>query len=105
LEVDDVLVDGDRVAVRLSIQGNDRPAFLGLPLRGSLAPWAPDGILRATNGQIVEVQAAGDLPTVVELLGRTALEALPPAPYWLGLVCLSLEPSRAITDRPRGGER
>ena len=38
LQVDDVLVDGDRVAARLTIQGNDRPELLGLPLQGDLAP-------------------------------------------------------------------
>ena len=91
-----MLVDGDRVAVRLSIQGNDRPVFLGLPLRGNLAPWAQVDFLRVADGQIVEMQAAGDLPTLVEPLGRTALETVPPAPYRLGLVRLTLEPSTAI---------
>jgi len=103
LEVDDVLVDGDRVAARLSIQGNDRPEFLGLPLRGNLAPWPQVDFLRVVDGQIVEVQAAGDLPTLVEPLGRTALEDLPPAPYRLGLVRLSLEPSTAMTELSAAG--
>ena len=103
LEVHDVLVDGDRVAVRLSIQGNDRPVFLGLPLRGNLVPWAQVDFLRVTDGRIVEVQAAGDLPTLVEPLGRTALDALPPAPYRLGLVRLTLEPSTAITGLSAAG--
>jgi predicted ester cyclase len=103
LEVDDVLVDGDRVAARLSIQGNDRPAFLGLPLRGNLAPWAPFELLRVADGQIVEVQAAGEPPTIVEPLGRTALEALPPAPYRLGLVRLTLEPNTALTELSAAG--
>ena len=92
-----MLVDGDRVAVRLSIHGNDRPVFLGLPLRGNLAPWAQVDFLRVADGQIVEVQAAGDLPTLVEPLGHTALEAVAPAPYRLGLVRLTLQPGRAIS--------
>jgi predicted ester cyclase len=103
LEVDDVLVDGDRVAVRLSIQGNDRPAFLGLPLRGNLAPWPPVDFLRVADGQIVEMQAVGDLPTLVEPLMRTTLEALPPAPYRLGLVRLTLAPDRAMTGLSAAG--
>ena len=103
LQVDDVLADGDRVAVRLSIQGNDRPVFLGLPLHGTLAPWSQVDFLRIADGRIVEVQAAGDLPTFVEPLGQTALEALPPAPYRLGLVRLSLEPSTAITELSAAG--
>jgi hypothetical protein len=49
------------------------------------------------------VQAAGDLPILVEPLGRTALEALPPAPYRLGLVRLTLEPSTAITELSAAG--
>ena len=97
LEVDDVLVDVDRVAVHLSIQGNDRPAFLGLPLRGNLAPWSPVDFLRVADGQIVEMQAVGDLPTLVEPLMGTSLGALPPAPYRLGLVRLTLEPNSAMT--------
>ena len=98
-----MLVDGDRVAARLSLEGNDRPAFLGLPLRGNLAPWAPVDFLRVADGQIVEVQAAGDLPTLVEPLMRTALEALPPAPYRLGLVRLTLEPGTAIAELSAAG--
>jgi predicted ester cyclase len=96
LAIDDVLVDEDRVAVHLSIQGNDRPVFLGLPLRGNLAPWAQVDLLRVADGQIVEMQGAGERPTLVEPLGRTTLEAVPPAPYRLGLVRLTVEPSTAI---------
>jgi predicted ester cyclase len=103
LEVHDVLVDGDRVAVRLSIQGNDRPVFLGLPLRGNLVPWAQVDFLRVADGRIVEVRAAGDLPTLVEPLGRTALDALPPAPFRLGFVRLTLEPSTALTELSAAG--
>jgi predicted ester cyclase len=103
LQVDDLLVDGDRVAARLSIQGNDRPAFLGLPLRGNLTPWPQGEFLRIIDGQIVEVRAAGDLPALVEPLGHTALEALPPAPYRLGLVRLSIEPGTAITELSAAG--
>ena len=103
LQVDDVLVDGDRVAARLSIQGNDRPVILGLPLRGNLTPWGSVDFLRVRDGQVVEAQTAGDLPTLIEPLGRTALEAVPPVPYRLGLVRLTLDPSRAITDLSAGG--
>jgi predicted ester cyclase len=103
LQVDDVLVAGDQVAVRLSIQGNDRPVFLGLPLRGNFTPWAQVDFLRVADGQVIEVQSAADLPTFVEPLGRTALEALPPAPYRLGLVRLTLAPSTAITELSAAG--
>jgi len=98
LQVDDVLVDGDRVAARLSLQGNDRPALLGLPLQGDLAPWGPVDFLRVDDGQIVEVHPAGDLPSLVEPLGRTTPETVPAAPYRLGLVRLTLEPSAALPE-------
>ncbi len=98
LQVDDLLVDGDRVAVHLSLQGNERPVLLGLPLEGDLAPWGPVDFLRVDDGQIVEVQPAGDLPSLVEPLGRMTLETVPAAPYRLGLVRLTLEPSAAITE-------
>jgi quercetin dioxygenase-like cupin family protein/predicted ester cyclase len=96
LQVDDVLVDGSRVAARLSIQGHDRPALLGLPLQGDLAPWGPVDFLRIDGGQVVEVLPAGALPSLVEPLGRTARESVPAAPYRIGLVRLTLEPRTAI---------
>ena len=37
LQVDDMLVDGDRIVARLSVQTNNRPAFLGLALQGACA--------------------------------------------------------------------
>jgi hypothetical protein len=103
LQVDDVLVDGDRVAARLSIKGNDHSVLLGLPLQGDLAPWAPVDFLRVDGGQIVEMQPGGDLPTLVEPLGRTVLETVPAAPFRLGLVRLTLEPSTAIPALSAGG--
>ncbi len=103
LRVDDVFVDEDRVVARLSILGNDRPAYLGLPLRGALAPWSQVDFLRVADGQVAEVQTVGDLPTLVEPLARTALETAPPAPYRLGLVRLTLEPSAALTELSAGG--
>jgi predicted ester cyclase len=103
VQLDDVLVDGDQVVARLSVQGNDRPAFLGLALQGALAPWESVDFLRLTDGLIDEVQPAGDLPTLVEPLGRTALETVPTAPYRLGLVRLTLGPSAAITELSAGG--
>ena len=103
LQVDDMLVDRDRIVARLSVQTNNRPAFLGLALQGALAPWAPVDFLRVADGQIVEVQPAGDLPTLVEPLARTALETVPAAPYRLGLVRLTLEPSAALPALSAGG--
>jgi predicted ester cyclase len=103
LRVDDLLVDGDQVVARLSIQDNDRPAYLGLPLQGALAPWAPADFLRVAGGQIVAVRPAGDLPTLVEPLERMPLETLPSVPYRLGLIRLTLEPSTAIADLSAGG--
>ena len=98
LGVDEVLVDGDRVAARISLQGNDRPVFLGLPLQDDLAPWGPVDFLRVDDGQVVEVQLADGPPTLVETLGRTVVEGVPVAPYRLGLVRLTLEPSAAIPE-------
>ena len=98
LEVDEVLVDGDRIAARLSVEGNDRPAFLGLPLRGDLAPWGQVDFLRVDDSQIVEVRRGDDLPALVEPLGRTTLDRVPTAPYRLGLVRLTLEPDSAIPE-------
>jgi predicted ester cyclase len=102
LRVDDVLVDGDRVVARLSIQTSDRPALLGLPLHGTLAPWAPVDFLRVADGRIVELQPARDL-ALVESLGRATLESVPPAPYRLGLVRLNLQPGTTIPDLSAGG--
>jgi mannose-6-phosphate isomerase-like protein (cupin superfamily) len=98
LQVDDLLVDGDRVAAHLSLQGNERPLLLGLPLQGDLVPWGPVDFLRVDDGRIVEVQPAGHLPSLVEPLGRTTLETVPAAPYRLGIVRLTMEPGAVITE-------
>ena len=50
------------------------------------------------------MQPAGDLPSLVEPLGRTTLDVgSDPAPYRLGLVRLTLESSAAITELSAAG--
>jgi hypothetical protein len=99
LTVNEVLVDGDRVAVRLSVQGHDRFEFLGLPLEGALALWGPIDLLRIADGRVVAVEPAAGPPALIEPLLRADVDILPPAPYRLGLLRLTLKPGAAIARR------
>lgn len=52
--IDDVLADGDRVAVRLSAQGTQKGVFQGIPPTGKQASWGEMHIGRIQDGKIVE---------------------------------------------------
>jgi steroid delta-isomerase-like uncharacterized protein len=52
--IDDVLADGDRVAVRLTAQGTQQGEFNGIPPTGKRATWGEMHIGRIKDGAIVE---------------------------------------------------
>jgi predicted ester cyclase len=95
LAVDEVLVDGDQVAVRLTVQGEDQSRFLGLPLVGALAPWGSVDLLRIAHGRIVAMQPAVETPVIEPLLKMDG-DRLPLTPYRLGLVRLTLHPGATM---------
>jgi ketosteroid isomerase-like protein len=74
--VDDVLVDGDMVAVRYTINGTLDPAPFGLP--GEPRPVAIGGVhlMRIADGQVVENWDYSEFPEVL-LEGAAPTEATP----------------------------
>jgi steroid delta-isomerase-like uncharacterized protein len=52
--IDDVLADGDKVAVRLTAQGTQTGEFMGMPASGKHAKWTEMHIGRIANGAIAE---------------------------------------------------
>ena len=52
--VDDLIAEGDRVVARLTAQGTQQGAFMGVPATGKRATWSEIHIGRVANGQIAE---------------------------------------------------
>jgi predicted ester cyclase len=91
LAIDEVTVAGDRVAVRLHIDGDETPELMGLPLVGDLAPWPSHEVLHVAGGRVIEARPADGRLAQIEPLARAAVEGIPAAPYRLGLVRLALD--------------
>ena len=68
MQVDDLLVDGDRVAAASPSRVMTGPHFWACPSGVTSHRGLQVDFLRIIDGQIVEVQAAGDLPALVEPL-------------------------------------
>ena len=52
--IDDMIADGDRVAVRLTAQGTQQGELMGIPPTGKRATWGEMHIGRMQDGKIVE---------------------------------------------------
>ncbi len=96
LVIEDIVADEDRLAVRLRVDGVERFRFLGLPLQGELSPWATVDFLRVADGRVAAALPEDGPPIVIEPLARTEIDAMPPAPYRLGLIRLTLEPGASL---------
>jgi predicted ester cyclase len=66
LAVEEVLLDGDRAAVRLRVHSRRTGTFLGLPLDGRGAPWPAIDLLRLAAGKVAERWAVGDPGVVLQ---------------------------------------
>jgi hypothetical protein len=103
LVIDEVVADGDRLAVRLHVEANDRPRFLGLPLLDDLSPWASVDFLRIVAGRVAETHSGAGPPLVIEPLARAGIDAIPVAPYRLGLIQLTLAPGASLAELSTAG--
>lgn len=75
LTIDDMVAEGDRVAVRYSFSGTHRGAIAGIPATGKRVSLGGNlGIYRVAGGQIVEGYGSWDRYALMEQVG-----ALPPA--------------------------
>ncbi|HJZ48055.1 MAG TPA: ester cyclase [Roseiflexaceae bacterium] len=67
--IEDMIVDGDRVAVRLTADGTQQGAFNGIPPTGKHATWSEMHIGRIKDGAIVEHWGEIDNMGMLQQLG------------------------------------
>jgi steroid delta-isomerase-like uncharacterized protein len=67
--VDDVIAEGDKVAVRHRLQGTHRAEFQGIPATGKQVEVGGIVIFRIENGAIVEAWLNADLMGMLQQLG------------------------------------
>jgi steroid delta-isomerase-like uncharacterized protein len=76
-QIVDMVVDGDKVAVRTQMRGTNRGEFMGMPATGKRVMLERMDIVRFEDGLIVEHWGLIDMPALLMLLG-TMPEAKPP---------------------------
>ncbi len=69
LTVEDMIAEGDKVAVRLSRGGTHQGVFMGVAPTGNEARWTGNTIFRIANGKIVEGWVEGDHLGLMQQLG------------------------------------
>ncbi|HEY7037023.1 MAG TPA: ester cyclase, partial [Thermomicrobiales bacterium] len=92
-----VTAEGDRVAVRVEVAGENAASFLGLSLGSTVAPWGELDLFRVAAGKIVE-RWGTPAPAVLEPLGTAPLGPSPPAPQVVGLARLTFRPGAVYLD-------
>ena len=70
LTIDDIVAEGDRVAIRYSFTGTHRGAIAGIPATGKRVSLGGNiGIYRVDGGQTVEGHGSWDRYALMEQLG------------------------------------
>jgi steroid delta-isomerase-like uncharacterized protein len=68
--VEDAFGNGDRVVLRVTIEGTQRGPLWGIPATGNKLRWTGNNIYRLESGKIVEEWVAEDWLTVFRQLGN-----------------------------------
>ena len=68
-EFEDLLVDGDRAALRLSVTGTHKGPFMGVAPTGKKVEWESIGIAHFRDGQMYRVWVQPDLMGLLQQLG------------------------------------
>jgi steroid delta-isomerase-like uncharacterized protein len=68
-QVEDVVAEGDQVAVRGRVTGTQRGAFIGVPATDRRATWAEMRVFRLRGGTIVEHWSVADGIALIMQLG------------------------------------
>ena len=71
--IEQVMTDGDMVAVRATARGTQQGAFMGVPPAGKLITIGVLLMMRVVDGRIVEYWANADLASMLEQLGPLQL--------------------------------
>jgi predicted ester cyclase len=67
--IEDLIAEGDKVAVRLTAQGSHQGDFMGIPPTGRRATWTETHIVRIVDGQQVEHWGNRDMFGLLQQLG------------------------------------
>jgi steroid delta-isomerase-like uncharacterized protein len=78
--IEDMIAEGDEVAVRLRIRGTHEGPFAGVPATGRQVEWTAMQILRFANGKNVERWAQIDFMSLMQQLGVIPAPGQAPAP-------------------------
>jgi predicted ester cyclase len=73
----DIVAEGDTVAVRYIVEATHKGNLLGIPATGRRVRWEALDVYRASNGKIVEEWAGDDMLAILANLGVYT-------PPWLG---------------------
>ncbi len=71
--VDDMIAEGDKVAVRVTLRGTHRGSFMGLPPTGAAVTSAETIVFRVLAGKVVETWASRDDLGMMRQLGAAPL--------------------------------
>lgn len=69
ITIDELVAEGDKVAVRLTARGDHHGAFQGIPPTGRRVEWEGISMLRIADGQVVERWFHGDVLGLRQQLG------------------------------------
>ncbi len=69
LAADEPIAEGDRVAVRWTLQGTQRGELLGIPATGKAVRWSGISIYRLVGGKVAEERGEEDALGVLRQLG------------------------------------
>ena len=72
ITIDELVAEGDKVAVRLTACGDHQGAFQGLPPTGRRVAWEGISMLHIADGQVVERWFHADVLGLREQLGAAA---------------------------------
>jgi steroid delta-isomerase-like uncharacterized protein len=73
--VEDLLVDGDRVAARLTYRGTHRGALFGMAASGRVVSYGGLALFRIRDGRIADGWVLGDTLGLLRQLGATTIPA------------------------------
>ena len=82
VNIEDMVAEGDRVAVLLTIRGTQKGAFMGIPATGKSVNFNAMDIYRIANGKIAENWSVADnlgMPQQLGVVSAPSLEQVPVA--------------------------
>ncbi len=72
ITVEDMVAEGDLVAVRMTVRGIHRGAFMGIPASGQPVSVSAMTLYRITGGTIVEDWTIADISGMLQQIGASA---------------------------------